>query len=632
MKSKVLYCIFGLFLLLIFRGHAWSDDEGQEMSFSSDYINVHTIMKPDRATLRTWIESYENAPRVFIDEKLMESIPPRGSLSLLSHLDYIPSERNQLYCGNCWVWAGTGVMEIALDVQNGVKDRLSIQYLNSCYTDDYACCGGWLEYLVDYYVTKGKVIPWSNTSAHFQDANKICPPATSSDVSCSSISTTPSYSITSIAHTAITTQGVSQSAAITNIKSVLSQNKAIWFGFFLPDDNDWNVFDDFWDDQSEDDIFNYDYSCDHTWVDGEGGGHAVLIVGYNDDDPENSYWLALNSWGTTAHRPHGLFRIDMDMNYDCVTYYQGIPDKSHFFQTLNVEFTEGSTTTTTGPLTTTTTTISSTTTTAPLDINLKPYTPSGWSGPIVPSSAMETNIVNTLCGRKPTYIDIAFANFGSSDITETFYVDLYVDGNWVAWWPCCDGGLPSINAGYFGGLEDWEAVPAIKAGTHTLKIVVDGDDDVAESNENDNEYEQTFTWKIACPWTSALYESMLGEGSHGKLSRLRDFRDGVLLFNQTGKKYVSLLYHHSEEIASLLSEDQSLSSHTEVVLGDLMPAVSALLDGGETTISVNAVSDIEVLLDKFEVRASPELKVTIKKVKRDIRKGTIFRNLGITVE
>ena len=26
--------------------------------------------------------------------------------------------------------------------------------------------------------------------------------------------------------------------------------------------------------------------------------YAVLCVGYNDDDPNNSYWIMLNSWGT----------------------------------------------------------------------------------------------------------------------------------------------------------------------------------------------------------------------------------------------------------------------------------------------------------------------------------------------
>jgi hypothetical protein len=57
----------------------------------------------------------------------------RGSLSLLSRISYVPSERAQGDSGNCWVWAGTGVMEIALNVQRGYTEKLSIQYVDSNY-------------------------------------------------------------------------------------------------------------------------------------------------------------------------------------------------------------------------------------------------------------------------------------------------------------------------------------------------------------------------------------------------------------------------------------------------------------------------------------------------------------------
>ncbi|MFP3912096.1 MAG: C1 family peptidase, partial [Desulfobacteraceae bacterium] len=66
-----------------------------------------------------------------------------------------------------------------------------------------------------------------------------------------------------------------------------------------------------------------------------GGGHAVLCVGYNDNDPENAYWVMLNSWGTTAKRPNGLFRVDMDMNYDCMDLTW---EYNLYWQTLNIQF------------------------------------------------------------------------------------------------------------------------------------------------------------------------------------------------------------------------------------------------------------------------------------------------------
>jgi M6 family metalloprotease-like protein len=77
-----------------------------------------------------------------------------------------------------------------------------------------------------------------------------------------------------------------------------------------------------------------------------------------------------------------------------------------------------STTTTTGGSSTTTTSGSSTTTTTvSTNVNLKPAAPSGWSGPIVPSSSTGTNTVGTLCGNRTTYIDVSVKNEGPSDVT-----------------------------------------------------------------------------------------------------------------------------------------------------------------------------------------------------------------------
>jgi hypothetical protein len=39
-------------------------------------------------------------------------------------------------------------------------------------------------------------------------------------------------------------------------------------------------------------------------------------VGYDISDPNNPYWIMLNSWGPTSGRPDGLFRVSMNMNYN----------------------------------------------------------------------------------------------------------------------------------------------------------------------------------------------------------------------------------------------------------------------------------------------------------------------------
>lgn len=289
---------------------------------------TNTIMHPDMETRLRWIESYERAPSARIDDELTFKAALTGSLSLLGYLDYTPSERNQGSCGNCWAWAGTGVVGIALNVEEGIFDRLSVQFISSCNGAMTCCEGGWLEDFALFYRLKGYAIPWSNANANWQNGNGLC------NVSCESISTLPNYPLVSITAEAIRTHGVGQAQAIANIKNVLNQNRAVWFGFFMGTLEDWSSFRTFWNTQAEDALWDFDASCGKPYT-SAGAGHAILCVGYNDIDPNNAYWIMLNSWGTTASRPNGLFRVDMNMDYDCAdsTGYHNL-----YWQTLDVEF------------------------------------------------------------------------------------------------------------------------------------------------------------------------------------------------------------------------------------------------------------------------------------------------------
>lgn len=288
---------------------------------------THTIMHPDAETLQRWIAAYNNAPRVVLPR------PPRApsalptNVSLLSHVNYVPTERDQGICGNCWQWAGTGVMEISLDVQQGIFDRLSVQFPGSC--DDVGgcgCSGGWLQDLANEYTYIGYCIPWTNANAHWQNGNGSC------NTPCDTIGKAPAYEISYINGTVIPSQGVAQDEAILNIKTILNQYKGVWFAWYLPDASAWSSFYSFWDNQPESAIWQPDLYCGYTYL--GGGGHAVLCVGYNDE-PGNRYWLMLNSWGTTAQRPNGLFRVAMDMNYGCQNSGLGY---AFYWQTLDLVF------------------------------------------------------------------------------------------------------------------------------------------------------------------------------------------------------------------------------------------------------------------------------------------------------
>ena len=264
------------------------------------------IMRMDWDTIVKGQAVSQKAPRASV---LPSVVPPRGSLNLISYLKYIPSERNQGSCGNCWTWAGTGCLEIALNVQMRVYERLSVQFFTSCQTSVIGkdCCdGGWLWEVADFYKKVGYCIPWTNKNAYYQDGDASC------DTSCDSIVTSPNFPITLIENQPIDTHDVGKETAIANIKNILAQNKGIWFAFYLPTAADWDVFYSFWSDNDETALWNPDFVCDKEWSYVGGGGHAVLCVGYNDDDPNNRYWIMLNSWGNVrGKRPNGFFRMNI---------------------------------------------------------------------------------------------------------------------------------------------------------------------------------------------------------------------------------------------------------------------------------------------------------------------------------
>ena len=271
------------------------------------------------------------------------SVPiAQGSANLLPFLQYTPSQRNQGSCGNCWVWASTGAVEIAHAVNTGVKDRLSIQYFNSNFnggTGSYwACDGGWDSTFANFYNTapNKQMIPWSNTGADYADSS--CSGCMATKRPASQITITPNYSVSSMSTSVISTTGVGQEQAIANIKAQLNQKNAVWWGFWLPNSTFWSTFSSFWSSQPETALWNPD-PYNNIVYSSSGGGHAVLIVGYDDTsaNPDEWYWVVLNSWGITSQRPNGLFRLKMKMDYSGV---DADGYDNHYFSIINTSFSE----------------------------------------------------------------------------------------------------------------------------------------------------------------------------------------------------------------------------------------------------------------------------------------------------
>ena len=148
------------------------------------------------------------------------------------------------------------------------------------------------------------------------------------------------YPITRIKAEKIPTRGITQADAIANIKNVLLQNRGIVFTFYLENTARWTDFRTHWAWGWEKDVWDR-YWTPTPWITDQGGGHSVLLVGYDETSalPAEHAWILLNSWGATSRRPNGLFRIPMYMDYNSNVNNSAGNTMSRFtFETIDVQF------------------------------------------------------------------------------------------------------------------------------------------------------------------------------------------------------------------------------------------------------------------------------------------------------
>ncbi|MGO9469526.1 MAG: CARDB domain-containing protein, partial [Isosphaeraceae bacterium] len=125
--------------------------------------------------------------------------------------------------------------------------------------------------------------------------------------------------------------------------------------------------------------------------------------------------------------------------------------------------------------------------------DLAPYTPSGWSGPLVVSTESGNTIsASTITTADTLYIDWAFINQGTVPINNAFGVELLLDGEEVQTW---SAGIP-LDPNYYTHIQDFD-LGQLSAGSHTVTVVADYLNQVSESNKNNNT--ETYTFTVAQP-------------------------------------------------------------------------------------------------------------------------------------
>jgi len=261
--------------------------------------------------------------------------PAKGKrFDLLEYFPNFPDERMQ-GCGDCWVWALTGAMEIDRAVHTGIKERLSVQWFNSNF--GRPCCGGYATTFADFFgrpiFGKHYAVFWSNTNAYYHEEHKgeDC----LSSVPPEKISKEPYYPIVHCEAQVIPTIGVGKDKAIANIKDVLNQKRAVVLSIYMNNPAEWERFYEFWATKGESAVWKFgengessvptsDESANRA-VSNMLHGHNVLCVGYDDTNPTNRYWIMVNSWqnkptpnSPNLNRPNNIFYVSMDMDYDSV--------------------------------------------------------------------------------------------------------------------------------------------------------------------------------------------------------------------------------------------------------------------------------------------------------------------------
>ena len=125
--------------------------------------------------------------------------------------------------------------------------------------------------------------------------------------------------------------------------------------------------------------------------------------------------------------------------------------------------------------------------------NLRPHQPRDWSDRIVVSNVRDTHSDSSpLRDTDDLFVDFAVLNAGSASVTQSFRVELFVDGRLAQTFESERSSSSPLMSDYFTSWSDYW-IGRLSAGTHTLKIVVDSEDSVSESNERDNEYSRTIT-------------------------------------------------------------------------------------------------------------------------------------------
>lgn len=117
--------------------------------------------------------------------------------------------------------------------------------------------------------------------------------------------------------------------------------------------------------------------------------------------------------------------------------------------------------------------------------NLAPYQPDGWSSELVVTTRPGTQAAAAeIRDDQWVFLHWSVANFAdAANAGDPFTVRILLDGEKLY-----DQVISGLEAGYYRAREDYPVNHRLSAGMHFLEMLVDVNNSIAESNENDNVY------------------------------------------------------------------------------------------------------------------------------------------------
>jgi len=269
-KNIFVYLIITILLgSIIVNGANLTKNENEKTDIDNRLLVIQNAIIKNNAN---WVANYSSFIHsskyiknyIFNDEEveneveLFNNLPDSLDWRDVDNTNWVTSVKNQANCGSCTAFGTLGALESVIQIELGQIINIDLSEAHLYYCNGGDCDSGIAISDAAQYVSS------------FGVSDEACFPYTTNDADCNDKA--PNWKNRVVKAKIGTTKGVA------GIKNAIYQYGPVVTSF--------DVYEDF------------DYYSDGIYEHVSGskrGGHAVTIVGWNDDP---GYWICKNSWGT----------------------------------------------------------------------------------------------------------------------------------------------------------------------------------------------------------------------------------------------------------------------------------------------------------------------------------------------